>query len=113
LARLPDEAIVVNVGRGALIDEAALYEALKSDRLHAAALDVWYHYPPDKESRAATMPAETPLHELDNVVFSPHRSAALHADGGERLRLKALADLLTAAVRGEPLPNRVDLARGY
>ena len=111
LALLPPRAVLVNVGRGPIVGEAALYEALVSGRLHAAGLDVWYHYPEDEAARASTLPGHRPFHELDQVVLSPHR-------GGDNLETEerwpeALAALLNAAARGEPLPNRVDPSAGY
>jgi len=111
LALLPPSAVLVNVGRGPIVDEAALYDALASGRLHAAGLDVWYRYPEDEAARAHTPPAAQPFHELDSVVLSPHR-------GGDNIDTEArwpaaLAALLNAAARGEPIPNRMDLAAGY
>ena len=110
LARLPDGAVLVNVGRGPIVEEKALYDELASGRL-AAGLDVWYRYPEEEEARGDTAPATEPFHELDNVVLSPHR-AGLCADT-ERLRAEALAEMLNGAARGEPMPHRVDLDRGY
>jgi phosphoglycerate dehydrogenase-like enzyme len=75
LALLPDGAVVVNIGRGEVIDEGALYEALQNGRI-SAGLDVWYNYPDSEAARAQTPPANYPLHELDNVVFSPHRAGS-------------------------------------
>ena len=46
---------MVNVGRGAVIDEAALFSALSDRQIQAAGLDVWYHYPKDDAARAQTM----------------------------------------------------------
>lgn len=111
LALLPPRAVLVNVGRGPIVNEAALYEALLSRRLHSAGLDVWYRYPEDEAARERTLPASKPFHELDSVVLSPHR-------GGDNLETEeqwpeALAALLNAAARGEPLPNRMDLSAGY
>ena len=111
LALLPPRAVLVNVGRGPIVDEAALYQALASGRLYAAGLDVWYRYPEDDASRVSTLPAHQPFHELDEVVLSPHR-------GGDNLETEerwpeALAALLNAAARGELLPNQVDLTAGY
>jgi len=111
LALLPAEAILVNIGRGPIVDEAALYDALASRRLRAAGLDVWYRYPENEAARAGTMPAHLPFHELDNVVLSPHRAGDNVET--ESHRLAALAVLLNVAARGAPLPNRVDLERGY
>lgn len=111
LARLPRGALLVNVGRGPIVDEPALYTALRDGVLLAAGLDVWYHYPPDKTVRTHTPPATYPFHELDNVVMSPHRGG-FTADS-ELHGLSQLADMLNAAARGEPLPNPVDVLAGY
>lgn len=108
---LPSSAVLVNVGRGPIVDEAALYHALREGTLHAAGLDVWYNYPADEAARSHTPPSAYPFHELDNVVMSPHRAG--HFDEREMLRMTHLAALLNAAVRGEAMPNRVDLQAGY
>lgn len=111
LSLLRPTAILVNVGRGPVVDQAALYEALRDHRLYAAGLDVWYNYPADEAARSKTAPSEYPFHELDNVVLSPHRAGG--STETERLRMTHLAELLNAAARGEPMPNRVDLSAGY
>ncbi|MDX1614650.1 MAG: NAD(P)-dependent oxidoreductase [Candidatus Promineifilaceae bacterium] len=111
LAALPRNAVLVNVGRAAIIDEEALYEALASGRLLGAGLDVWYRYPREEAERASTPPANFPFSQLDNVVFSPHRAGTTVET--ESLRLAHLAQLLNAAASGASLPNRVDLQAGY
>lgn len=111
LALLPPRAILVNAGRAAIVDEAALYDALASGQLHGAGLDVWYNYPEDEAARAKTFPGERPFHQLDNVLLSPHRTGLVAET--EPLRLTALAQLLNAAAQGNPLPNAIDLTRGY
>jgi phosphoglycerate dehydrogenase-like enzyme len=108
---LPSGPILVNIGRGPIVDEAALYGALHDGRLHGAGLDVWYNYPPDEKSRSQTAPSAYPFHELDNVVMSPHRGGATSETNS--LRMTRLAALLNAAAAGRPLPNWVDLAAGY
>jgi len=113
LDRLPDGAILVNVGRAAIVDQRALYEALRSGQLFAAGLDVWYRYPAEIEARSSTLPADEPFHTLPNVVLSPHRAGGLGVREVEMARMAALAAALNAASRGEPIPNRVDLAAGY
>lgn len=113
LALLPPNAIVVNVGRARVIEEAAFYNALKEGHLHSAGLDVWYQYPTDKESRTHTAPSEYPFHELPNVIMSPHRAGSFGLDELETARIEHLAGMLNEANNGEPLPNRVDLEAGY
>jgi phosphoglycerate dehydrogenase-like enzyme len=110
LRALPDDAIVVNIGRGPIIDEGALFAEVQSGRLRAG-LDVWWQYPTDEASRAATPPSAFDFGALDNVVMTPHYGG--WERDSERHRLSALAELLNAAARGEPLPNRVDLGLGY
>jgi phosphoglycerate dehydrogenase-like enzyme len=108
---MPASSILVNIGRATIINEKALYEALKSGRIGAAGLDVWYNYPPDEESRLFTYPSEYPFWELENVVLSPHRAGL--TDDINYLRMDHLAVLLNAAARNEKIPNKVDLSLGY
>ncbi len=111
LMGLKRPSLLVNIGRGPIVQQHALYEALRDGTLHAAGLDVWYNYPTDKPSRSHTPPADFPFHELDNVVISPHRGGMTSET--EQLRMAHTAVLLNAAARGEPMPNQVDLQRGY
>lgn len=111
LNRMPKGSLLVNTGRGPVVDQWALYEALKSGQLRAAGSDVWYHYPDSHESRANTPPSDAPLGELENFVLSPHRGGMVQEV--ERQRIAALAQLLNAANRGQTIPNKVDLELGY
>ena len=111
ISLLPSGAVLVNVGRGSIVDQHALFQALKERRLRAAGLDVWYRYPASETEWENTPPADEPFHELENVVLSPHR-----ADGSsetEILRMEHLAELLNAVAYGEEPPNQVDMALGY
>lgn len=110
LEALGPEGVIVNVGRGEVIDARALYETLRDRQLFGAGIDVWWHYPDDAEARAMTFPAKHPLHDIPTVVMSPHRAnqvrswaAASFADVAETLR--------EAAAGRER--NRVDPDRGY
>ena len=111
LARLPRDAVLVNVGRGAVVDEGALYTALAEKKLAAAGLDVWYRYPKTEAERTTTAPSSFPFHELDNVILSPHRAGWLGAE--DESRMVALAEMLNAVAAGEPLPNKVNINLGY
>jgi phosphoglycerate dehydrogenase-like enzyme/ASC-1-like (ASCH) protein len=111
LALLPVNSVLVNIGRGRIVDQGALYTALRDGRLHSAGIDVWYNYPPDKDSRAQTPPADYPFHELENVVMSPHRGGDTYET--ERLRMSHLSRLLNRIIEEKPVPNSVDLEKGY
>jgi phosphoglycerate dehydrogenase-like enzyme len=111
LALMPHGSVLVNIGRGPIVEQHALFDALKTGRLAAAGLDVWYNYPTDAASRSHTSPADLPFHELSNVVMSPHRAG--HALETEEMRMIALAQLINTIVRGEPVPDRVDIEAGY
>lgn len=111
LALMPDNAIVVNVGRGSVIEEEALYNALVSGKLAAAGIDVWYTYPHSEAARTHTLPGHYPFHELENLILSPHCAGWLGSEDESRMIM--LAEMLNAVAAGHPLPNRLNLALGY
>jgi phosphoglycerate dehydrogenase-like enzyme len=95
-------AVVINVGRGPVIDEAALLRALAAKRIKGAALDVFEHEP---------LPAGHPLFKMENVLLSPH-CADHTADWRDQAMLFFL-EQYARFVKGEPLKNVVDKRRGY
>jgi phosphoglycerate dehydrogenase-like enzyme len=95
-------AVLVNVGRGPVVDEAALLQALRAGRLRGAALDVFETEP---------LPAGHPFYSLDNVLLSPH--CADNTPGWLEAAMRAFLDNLGRFRRGEPLRNLVDKASGY
>jgi phosphoglycerate dehydrogenase-like enzyme len=113
LTLLPRDAILVNVGRGRVVDEGALYRALAERSIRAAGIDVWYNYPMEEGDRSDTPPSEFPFHELPNVVMSPHRAGAFGVGELEAARITAVALAINAAARGEPIPFPVDVEEGY
>lgn len=102
IAVLPPHAVVVNVGRGATVDEPALIEALREGRLAGAALDV---------TAVEPLPSDSELWTLPNVLLSPH-SAAVIAGRPPKL-LELIAENLRRYVAGQPLRNVVDTVRFY
>lgn len=72
LARMKRDAVIVNLARGPVIDERALYAALTGGTLAGAVLDVWWRYPDAQD--ASPRPSAMPFHELPNVMMTPHSS---------------------------------------
>ena len=101
LARMRPNASLINVARGEVVDEAALYEALRDRRIRSAAIDVWYQYPKDGVPR---MPSRFPFDKLDNVILTPHSSA--WTERVVALRFRDIAANIDRLVTGEPLLNR-------
>ena len=103
LSLMKPTALLINIGRAAIVDEEALYEALSGDRLGGAALDVWWHHwsPEHPERR----PSRFPFHELSNVLMTPHCSG--FTEGTADRRWGELAGNLDRFVRGESLINVV------
>jgi len=99
-------AILVNVARASIVDEAALYAALAEGRLAGAALDVWYRYPTEP---GPTWPSRHPFHELPNVLMTPHVSG--WTDGMLAARARLIAENIRRTARGEDPLNLIP-ARG-
>ncbi|MGP4016207.1 2-hydroxyacid dehydrogenase [Saccharopolyspora sp. 5N708] len=106
LARMGPEAVLINVGRGPLIDEAALYHALRDGVIGAAAIDVWYRYPNGGNSAA---PSRFPFHELENVLMTPHSSGIARQTFTRRVA--DIAANIRRFAAGEPVRNVVDRSR--
>jgi phosphoglycerate dehydrogenase-like enzyme len=102
-AAMKSNAVIVNVARGAVIDEAALYYALKEKRIAGAVIDTWYHYPRQGEDHHA--PATLPFNELDNIIMTPHASGWTHNLTARRCQ--GMAENLNRLARGEPFINLV------
>jgi phosphoglycerate dehydrogenase-like enzyme len=111
LALLGAEGLLVNVARGAAVDEASLYEALRDGTIAGAALDVWYEYRPEADRGGRKYPYYYPFHNLANVVLSPHRAASPF---GDLARWDEVVENLKRFASGQgELLNVVDLGREY
>ncbi|MBN2543636.1 hypothetical protein JXI42_12290 [bacterium] len=76
LELLGKEALLVNIGRGNIIDEECLFNALKNKTIKGAAIDVWYNYFPEADLKEKKYPSQFPFHTLNNIILSPHRAAS-------------------------------------
>lgn len=102
LAVMKPGACLINVARGALVDEAALAEALRVKRIAAAALDVF-----DKEP----LPKDSPLWELENLLITPHTAGV--TDKVWERQYEFFSENLRRFIHGEPLQAVVDKRKGY
>jgi phosphoglycerate dehydrogenase-like enzyme len=101
-AAMKSSAVIVNVGRGAVIDEPAMIQALTEKRIAGAALDVFTVEP---------LPPGHPFYQLENVLLSPHSTDHTY-DWLERA-MRFFLTQFDRFAKGEPLLNVVDKARGY
>ncbi len=104
IAMRPD-AVLVNVARGPVINEDALFDALKDGEIGGAVLDVWYNYPSSTEDRFAR-PSSHDFTKLQNVYMTPHISG--WTEGTVERRWNAIAENLMRLGRGEVLLNVVN-----
>jgi glyoxylate/hydroxypyruvate reductase A len=102
LAMLPQGAVLINIGRGQVLDEAALIAALQAGRLGGAALDVFENEP---------LPAESPLWAMPNVLVSPHSASTSDRENGRLTEL--FCENLRRYMAGESLRNVLDLEALY
>jgi phosphoglycerate dehydrogenase-like enzyme len=102
ISRMKPTAWIMNIARGAIIDEPAMIDALQEKRIAGAALDVFTTEP---------LPKESPLWALENVIITPHHSGS--SPRASERTLKLFAENLRRYKAGEPLINRVDFEAGY
>ena len=98
ISTMKQGAYLVNVGRGKVVDEGALIEALRSGHLSGAALDVFEEEP---------LPEGSPLWDLENVIISPHSTASVPGLTNELL-VELFCNNLRRYLNGEPLINELD-----
>ena len=111
LKLLGPEGFLVNVSRGIVIDEEALYNALARKTISGAAIDVWYEYRPEPDEEDRKFPTRFPFHGLDNVVLSPHRGAS-PMDDLKRWD-EVIENILRFAQGRDEFINVVELDRAY
>lgn len=108
LSAMRPDAVLINVARGGVVDQQALYDALHDRRIGGAVIDTWYAYP--KPGEIIAEPATLPFHKLDNIVMTPHMSG--WTLGTIRRRQIAMADNIQRVMRGAPCTNVVRPASG-
>lgn len=102
IAAMKPNAVIINIGRGAVIEEGALIEALERNRIRGAALDVFDVEP---------LPPGHPFYRFKNVLLSPH--TADHVQDFAHLAVKCFLDNMSLFRLGRPLMNGIDKQAGY
>lgn len=95
-------AVLINVARGAVVDEPAMIAALRDGRLLGAALDVFATEP---------LPADHPMWEMPNVIISPHSASTADTENAKLIDL--FCENMDAFLAGRPLKNVLDVERLY
>jgi len=103
LSLMKPTAFLINIARGRVIDEDAVYAALRDRTIGGAALDVWWQYPTADEPEQRG--SRYPFHELPNVIVTPHNSG--WTSGMVRRRWDEIAENIRRFMRGESLMNIV------
>jgi phosphoglycerate dehydrogenase-like enzyme len=103
-AAMKPTAIVMNVGRGPVVDEAALVQALETKKIAGAALDVFEVEP---------LSAESPLWGMENVLISPHCTDRTVNPDWLDLSMQCFVENFWRFTKGQPLENVVDKKAGY
>jgi phosphoglycerate dehydrogenase-like enzyme len=102
IARMKPGAVLINVGRGALVDEVALIDALRNQRIGGAALDVFHREP---------LSPDSPLWDMPNVLITPHTGGVTETAWERQYTL--LSGNLRRYMAGEPLLAVADKSEGY
>ena len=103
-------SILVNISRGPIVEEKALFAALQENKIRGAGLDVWWRYP-KKWRGKGNPPSDMPFQELDNLVASPHRAG--YSENTEREYFQFAGENILRFIRGETPLNIIDPSRGY
>jgi glyoxylate/hydroxypyruvate reductase A len=102
ISLLGQDAVLINISRGQLVDEAALIVALRDGAIAGACLDVFEREP---------LPEDSPLWELENVIISPHSASTVRTENRDLVEL--FLENMGHWRKGEPMRNRYDAKAGY
>ncbi len=103
-AKIKDGAVLINVGRGTIVDTNALVNALQNGKLSGAVLDVVYPEP---------LPKEHPLWDMQNVILTSHTSGGYGIKETEQIKRDIFYENLKNYLDNKPLINVIDINEGY
>lgn len=116
-AQMKENAYIINVARGEVIAEDALFEALSGKRIAGAAIDTWYRYPTnivdaeaDPDRGGAYQGSKHDFNSLDNVMLTPHMAA--HTNGADLGRYISIAESLCSYAEGTSVKRQVAVGTG-
>lgn len=110
ISRMKSSSILVNISRGPIIEEKALFDALNEKKIRGAGLDVWWRYPKKWRGKGEP-PTDLPFQELDNLVASPHRAG--YSENTEREYFQFAGENILRFLQGQTPYNIIDPQRGY
>jgi phosphoglycerate dehydrogenase-like enzyme/ribonuclease HI len=100
---------LINISRGVVIDEEALFKSLKEGNLAGAAIDTWYQYPTSKQKEIS--PSKYDFHKLDNIVMSPHTAG--YTNKALEENIKSVFENIVKIYYGEEPENRINQELEY
>lgn len=109
LVKMKDTSYLINISRGRIIEEEALYHILENRLIAGAGIDTWYNYP--KTSKDVTYPSKKyDFHKLSNIIISPHRAAQID---GEFTYLDDALENIKRFNKDKDYINRLNIEKGY
>lgn len=105
-AQMKSAAVLINVARGPVVDQHALFHALTERRIGGAIVDTWYNYP--NPSNPAPSPADLPFENLERLVMTPH--CAAWSEANHRRRWIAIANNLDCLANNDPLNDLISFS---
>jgi phosphoglycerate dehydrogenase-like enzyme/ribonuclease HI len=109
ILKLMKGKFLINIGRGNIIDEKALYQNLKNGNLAGAAIDTWYQYP--NKNYSEVLPSKYPFHELSNIIMTPHNAG--YSDKAVEENILSVYRNISRIFHGEKPENIINLIEGY
>jgi len=107
--KLMKRKYLINISRGTVINEGALFKSLKEGNLTGAAIDTWYQYPSLEQKEM--LPSKYDYQKLNNVVMSPHTAG--YTDRALEENIKSVFDNIVKIYYGEEPENQIDIELEY
>lgn len=100
---------LINIGRGKIVNEEALFHHLENGHLAGAAIDTWYQYPDQGHSK--NFPSQFPFHKLKNIIMTPHNAG--YSDKAIEENILSVYKNIVRVFHGKEPKNKISLIEGY